>query len=140
VTQLPPARLETLGVLRPFGGTYQPFFNDDQTITFSTRADADGNHPNGENIVVVVKIDGTGLKVAAPVIARPGSEVLTSFRITGSELDAAVLTLPGTPAVNAGIGSSSNFTTVEVFDASGAVTVEPPFPFAWPGDQLRNQL
>jgi len=41
--------------------------------------------------------------------------VLTSFRITGSDLDAAVLTLPGTP-VNPGVGTSSSFNILEVFD------------------------
>ena len=108
VTQLPPA----VGL---FGGTYQPFFNDDQTITFSTHANADGHHPGGENIVVTVKTDGTGLTVAPAVIALPGSQVLTSFRITGSELEAAALTLPGTP-VNPGIGNSGAYDILEVFD------------------------
>jgi hypothetical protein len=108
VTQLPPAS----GL---FGGTYQPLFNDDQTITFSTHANADRNHPGGENIVVTVKTDGTGLTVASPVIALPGSELLTSFRITASELDAAVLILPGTP-VNSGIGNSGAYDIQEVFD------------------------
>jgi len=89
VTHLPPPTDPT------WPETYDPFFNDDETITFSTHANADGNHPDGENIVVTVKTDGTGLTVAQPAHALPGSELLTSFRITGSELDAAVLTRTG---------------------------------------------
>ena len=86
VTHLPPAVRSA-----PFGGTYDPFFNDDHTITFFTYANADGKHPDATNIVVTVKTDGTDLKVAPSVVAIPGSEVLTSFRITGSEVNAAVL-------------------------------------------------
>ena len=102
VTHLPPA-----------SRTYQPFFNDDQTITFFTRANADGNHPYGETIVVTVKSDGTGLTVAPPVVALPGSELLTTFRITSTELDTAVLIMPGTPKNGATNGNGSIF---EVFD------------------------
>lgn len=90
------------------GGTDLPFFNDDQTLTFFTRADADGHHPDGESIVVSVQSDGTGLKVAPPVVALPGGEVLTSFRITDSEVDAAVLLVPGTP-VNPDLNNNGGF-------------------------------
>jgi hypothetical protein len=106
VTRLPPAS-------GSFGGTYQPFFNDEQTITFNTRANADGNHPSFDRIVVTINADGTGLRVAPPVVAIPGSETLTSFRITGADLDAAVLFLPGTPK-NPGI--NGNHSIQEVFD------------------------
>jgi hypothetical protein len=101
VTQLPQAR------------TYTPFFNDDQTITFFTRANADGNHPGGATIAVSVKSDGTGLTVAPPVVALPGSELLTSFRITGAELDTAVLIVSGKPK-NGEVNGNPNIS--EVFD------------------------
>ena len=47
-TELPPSPPA------PFGGTYRPFFNDDQTIPFFTCADADGRLPFAENIIVSV--------------------------------------------------------------------------------------
>jgi hypothetical protein len=84
VTRLPPGT-------GPFGGTYQPFFNDEHTITFSTKADLDGSNPSHKNLIVTVKTDGTGLTVAPPVVALPGAEVLTSFRIAGADLAAAGL-------------------------------------------------
>jgi hypothetical protein len=106
VTQLPP----TTG---KFGGVYQPFFNDEHTITFNTWSNADGNHPDAsENLAVTVNTDGTGLRVAPPVVALPGAEVLTSFRITGSELGAAALTVDGTPVKPSQLGSVIR----EVFD------------------------
>jgi hypothetical protein len=106
VTQLPPATGN-------FGGVYQPFFNDEHTITFNTWSNADGNHPEGNNLVVTINTDGTGLRVAPPVVALPGAEVLTSFRITGSELDAAVLTVSGTPL---NPGAAGQLVIHEVFD------------------------
>ena len=105
VTQLPPAGP---------GGTYGPVFTDDQTITFFTSANADGKNPDGEIISATVKTtDATHtLTVAPPPVAIPGSEVLTSFRITGSEVNVANLILPGEP-VNG--GSFPGFPIQEVF-------------------------
>jgi hypothetical protein len=108
LTQLPP----TTGV---FAGVYQPFFNDEHTITFNTWTNADGNHPDAsENLVVTINTDGTRLTVAPPVRAQAG-KVLPSFRITGSELDAALLTVDGIPK-NPLIGGSASYTIQEVFD------------------------
>jgi WD40 repeat protein len=105
VTQLPPAGP---------GGTYGPVFTDDQTIAFFTSANADGLNPAGEIISATVKTtDPTHmLTVASPPVAIPGSEVLTSFRITGSEVNVANLILPGEP-VNG--GSFPGFPIQEAF-------------------------
>jgi hypothetical protein len=109
ITRLPPAP----GARAPCGPTGCPFFNDDQTITFFTRANADGNHPFNETIAASVKSDGTGLTVAPPIVALPGSEFLTNFRITGAELDTAVLIVPGYPKNG---GTNGNENILEVFD------------------------
>jgi WD40 repeat protein len=92
VTHLPPAPPCT-----DLDGTFDPFFNDDGTITFFTYTNADRQHPDHTEIVASVKPDGT-LTVAKPVAALPGSEILTSFRITGAEVNAASLPVPGSAA------------------------------------------
>jgi hypothetical protein len=85
LTQLPPAT--------PFGACC-PVFTDDETITFLSYADADGTNPDGENIFVTVKTDGTGLTVSPPPVAIPGSHVLPSYQITGAKVSAAIVRLP----------------------------------------------
>jgi hypothetical protein len=91
VTQLPPTVPE---------GTYGPLFVDDQTIAFFTYADADGQNPDGELISVRVNTTDGALTVDPPPIAIPGSEVLTTFRITGSEVNVALLRMDGQPVDN----------------------------------------
>ena len=88
VTRLPPTVRE---------GTYGPLFTDDQSIAFFTYANAEDLNPDGELISVRVNtIDGTLTEFKSP-IAIPGSEVLTTFRITGSEVNVALLRLGGQP-------------------------------------------
>jgi hypothetical protein len=96
ITRLPPAR-PTIDptILLPCGPAGCPYFNDDQTITFRTNANLDGTNPGGQNVSATVKIDGSGLTVSPPIAALPGSSLVTSFQITGSEAGAALLTLPG---------------------------------------------
>jgi hypothetical protein len=91
VTQLPPTVPE---------GTYGPLFVDDQTTAFFTYADVDGQNPDGELISVRVNTTDGALTVDPPPIAIPGSEVLTTFRITGSEVNVALLRMDGQPVDN----------------------------------------
>jgi dipeptidyl aminopeptidase/acylaminoacyl peptidase len=60
-----------------------PFFEDDQTILFSTYADPSGLNPDGTFRVFRVRIDGTGLRVFPAPVAVPGSQVVPTFRTTG---------------------------------------------------------
>jgi hypothetical protein len=96
LTRLPPAPR----YYYPCGQTGCPYFSDEQTITFLTNANLDGTNPDFQNISVSVKTDGTGLAISPPIAALPGSTVLTSFEITGADVAAAWLTLPGTPVPN----------------------------------------
>jgi hypothetical protein len=81
ITRLPPAP----GARAPCGSTGCPYFNDDQTIAFLTNADLDGTNPGGISFSVTVKTDGSGLTISPPIAAIPGSSLVTSFQITGSE-------------------------------------------------------
>jgi len=84
------------------GGTYGPLFTDDQTIAFFTYANPDDLNPDGKLISVKVNTTDGILTVAPPPIAIPGSEVLPTFRITGSEVNVALLVMPGQKPVNRG--------------------------------------
>jgi len=95
-TRLPPDPLPVAAC----GSLLCPVFKDDQTIAFLTHANLDGTNPDGENISATVKTDGTGLTVSPPIAALPGSQLQTTFQITGSGVGVALLTREGTP-VNA---------------------------------------
>jgi len=91
LTHLPPARHFT-------DDTCCPFFTDNETVAFLTYADVDGKNPQHQKISVSVKTNGTGdLTVAPLAVAIPGSQLLTIFHVTGSDLGAALLTVHGKP-------------------------------------------
>jgi hypothetical protein len=93
VTRLPPAP----GPVTPCGSTGCPVFQDDRTISFLTHANLDGNNLDAQNVGVTVKTDGTELTPSPPIAALPGSELQTTFQITGSGVSVALLTLQGSP-------------------------------------------
>ena len=66
-------------------------------------------NPEGENISVTVKTTDGNLTVAPPAVAIPGSPFVPNFRITGSDVGAVLLRLPGTPVGCHGLWRSSRF-------------------------------
>lgn len=109
VTYLPPARRN----LPVPDDTCCPFFTDNYTIAFLTYADVKDQNPQHQKISVTVKTDGAGeLTVATPPVVIPGSQLLTTFHITGSDVGAALLSLPGIPTNGVGF-------IQEVFAISG---------------------
>ena len=93
LTQLPPARVTVNGL----DDTCCPFFSDDETITFLTFADIDGTNPQHRKISATVKPSDSShtVMVSPPPVAIAGSQLLTIFNITGSDVGTALLTLPG---------------------------------------------
>ena len=97
LTHLPPAGVYD-AILGRIDDTCCPVFTDNQSVTFLTYADVNGENPQHHKISVSVKTDGTGdLTVGPLAVAIRGSQLVTIFHITGSDVGAALLTRPGTP-------------------------------------------
>jgi hypothetical protein len=72
-------------------------FMTDDTIRFRTSANADGMHPAGNLINVIVNTDGTDLHVPEDPVPLPGSQLVTNFVITGEQISPVLFFLQGTP-------------------------------------------
>jgi hypothetical protein len=112
VTDLPPA------TRRPPARTCCPLFADAQTISFLTVADVDGSNRDGDAVNATVKTDGTGLKVTRPPVVIPGSQVVTTFEITG-QLNPFLLRFPTPAPVNRNQGGGGLGEIQEVFVSDG---------------------
>lgn len=87
VTRLPPTPTETRS----------PGFIDNSTLHFRTSANADGLHPDGTVVNVIVNVDGTGLRVPSNPVPLPGAKPVEIFSISGSQVSPALFELPGIP-------------------------------------------
>jgi hypothetical protein len=68
-------------------------FLPDGRIVFFTDADADGLHPEGGGFTV--RPDGTDIKEVPPPVVLAGSRIVEDFQITGDQVTAFGLDLPG---------------------------------------------
>jgi len=93
VTQLPSS--ETPPPSLPVSGIR---FTDNDTLLFSSTADADGRHPEGG--LFRVRTDGSGLEALPMPAILPGSRVVPRFQVTGPRTDVLNLELPNTPPAN----------------------------------------
>jgi hypothetical protein len=80
-------------------GILPPFFLDDQTIGFYSRATPTGSNPEGSTFRFSVKTDGTELTLLPAPVILPGSHVVPVFYITGPATNATLdtVSISGTP-------------------------------------------
>lgn len=113
VTHLPSVHSPNTGL--ETGG---PAFLDDRTIVFFSVANPDGLNPSGDLVVFTVSRDGTNLKQVPPPITLPGSRLLPSFSITGTNRFLFRQVLPG-PAVNGDALGEPGAPILEIFVSDG---------------------
>jgi hypothetical protein len=94
--------------------TYPPFFLDDRSLQFGSRAPHQLN-PEATYRLFTMNIDGTELRPVPPPIAIPGSDVVPAFSITRpiASGNLTSLDMPGTP-VNA-VPEQPTWGILEVF-------------------------
>jgi hypothetical protein len=100
-------------------GIFPPFFLDDETIGFYSRATPTGSNPEGTTFRFSVKTDGTELTLLPAPVILPGSHVVPVFSITPLATNATVdtVSISDKPPVNH--DPSGLYTTItEIFAIS----------------------